>query len=223
MRRIDELHLEHPFMGARMLRDQLNRAGIKVGRRHVGTLMKRMGDRGLVSKAGHQQETSWAHDLSLSACEGLTINRSQPGLGAGHDLYPDGKGLCLSHGVVDWASRKVLAAKIAITLEACHAVDVLQEAFNRHGAPEIVNTDQGSQFTADEFVKAVEEQGCRLSMDGRGAWRDNVLLNDYGNRSNMNEVYLHAYDSVNEARNRSCAIWTGTTASGHIPIREKNT
>jgi len=96
--------------------------------------------------------------------------------------------------------QKVLAAKIAITLEACHAVDVLHEAFNRHGTPEIVNTDQGSQFTAAEFVQAVEDQGCRLSMDGRGAWRDNVFVERLWKTVKYERVYLHAYDSVNEAR-----------------------
>ena len=93
----------------------------------------------------------------------------------------------------------MLAAKVTITLEACHAVDVLQEAFNRHGAPEIVNTDQGSQFTSAEFVQAAEDQGCRVSMDGRGAWRDNVFVERLWKTVKYEEVYLHAYDSVNEA------------------------
>lgn len=93
-----------------------------------------------------------------------------------------------------------MAAKIAITLEACHAVDVLQQAFNRHGIPEIINTDQGSQFTADEFVRAVKDKGCRLSMDGRGAWRDNVFVERLWKSVKYERVYLHAYDSVSEAR-----------------------
>lgn len=86
------------------------------------------------------------------------------------------KGFVYLVTVVDWESRKVLAAKVAISLESCYAVDVLQDAFIRYGTPEIVNTDQDSQFTAQEFVKAVEEKGCRLSMDGRRAWRDNVFV-----------------------------------------------
>ena len=102
--------------------------------------------------------------------------------------------------VVDWASRRVLAAKLAITLEACHAIDVLQEAFSRYGRPEIVNTDQGSQFTAHEFVQAVREQGCNLSMDGRGAWRDNVFVERLWKSVKYERVYLHAYDSVTQAR-----------------------
>ena len=110
------------------------------------------------------------------------------------------KGFVYLTAVVDWTSRRVLAAKVAITLEACHAVDVLQEAVGRHGSPEIVNTDQGSQFTAHEFVQAVKEQGCKLSMDGRGAWRDNVFVERLWKSVKYERVYLHAYDSVTEAR-----------------------
>ena len=110
------------------------------------------------------------------------------------------KGFVYLTAVVDWASRKVLAAKVAITLEACHAVDVLQEAFTRHGQPEIVNTDQGSQFSAHEFVHVVKDKGCKLSMDGRGAWRDNVFVERLWKSVKYERVYLHAYDSVTDAR-----------------------
>jgi putative transposase len=102
--------------------------------------------------------------------------------------------------VVDWASRKVLAAKLAITLEASHAVDVLHDAFRRYGTPEIVNTDQGSRFTAQVFVDTVLENGCKLSMDGRGAWRDNVFVERLWRSVKYECVYLHAYDSVAQAR-----------------------
>ena len=110
----------------------------------------------------------------------LTCCGALPSIGPtrfGHcDLHPNGQRLRLPYRRRGLASRRVLAAKVAITLEACHAVEVLQEAFSRHGRPEIVNTDQGSQFTAHEFVQAVKEQGCKPSMDGRGAWRDNVFV-----------------------------------------------
>jgi len=102
--------------------------------------------------------------------------------------------------VVDWASRKVLAAKVAITLEACNAVDVLNEAFTHHGIPEIINTDQGGQFTALEFVETVRSRDCRLSMDGRGAWRDNIFVERLWRTVKYEQVYLHAYESVSEAR-----------------------
>ena len=199
MRRIDELHLKHPFMGARMLRDQLNRAGFDVGRKHVGTLMKRMGVEALYRKPGTSKRHP-GHKIYPYLLRGLTINRANQVWALDTTYIPMAKGFVYLVAVVDWTSRKVLAAKITITLEACHAVDVLQEAFNRHGTPEIVNTDQGSQFTAEEFVKAVENQGCRLSMDGRGAWRDNVIVERLWKSVKYERVYLHAYDSVNEAR-----------------------
>jgi len=199
MRRIDELHLEHPFMGARMLRDQLNRAGSDVGRKRIGTLMKRMGIEALYRKPNTSKKQP-GHKIYPYLLRGLAIDRANQVWALDTTYIPMVKGFVYLTAVVDWASRKVLAVKVAITLEACHAVDVLQEAFNRHGRPEIINTDQGSQFTADEFVKAVEDRGCRLSMDGRGAWRDNVFIERLWKSVKYERVYLYAYNSVNEAR-----------------------
>ena len=130
----------------------------------------------------------------------LAINRANQVWALDTTYIPMAKGFVYLTAVVDWASRKVLASTVAVTLEACHAVDVLHEAFNRHGQPEIVNTDQGSQFTAHEFVQAVKDRGCHLSMDGRGAWRDNVFVERLWKSVKYERVYLHAYDSVIEAR-----------------------
>ena len=199
MRRIDALHLEHPFMGARMLRDQLNRQGFKVGRKHVGTLMERMGIEALYRKPGTSKRNP-GHKIYPYLLRGLTINRANQVWALDTTYIPMAKGFVYLTAVVDWASRKVLATKVAITLESCHAVDALQEAFMRHGKPEIVNTDQGSQFTAHEFVQAVKAQGCDISMDGRGAWRDNVFVERLRKSVKYERVYLHAYDSVTEAR-----------------------
>ena len=199
MRRLDELHLEHPFMGARMLRDQLNREGFDVGRKHVGTLMKRMGMAALYRKPGTSKKHP-GHDVYPYLLRGLTINRANQVWALDTTYIPMAKGFVYLTAVMDWASRKVLASTVAITLEACHAVDVLQEAFKRHGQPEIVNTDQGSQFTAQAFVQAVKDRGCHLSMDGRGAWRDNVFVERLWKSVKYERVYLHAYDSVTEAR-----------------------
>ena len=102
--------------------------------------------------------------------------------------------------MVDVASRRVLAHKVAITLEACHASEVIEQAFARFGMPEIVNTDQGSQFTAEDFTKAVLSRGCRLSMDGKGAWRDNVFVERLWRTIKYERVYLRAYDGVSVAR-----------------------
>ena len=199
MRRLDELHLEHPFMGARMLRDQLNREGFDVGRKHVGTLMKRMGMAALYRKPGTSTKHP-GHDVYPYLLRGLTINRANQVWALDTTYIPMAKGFVYLTAVMDWASRKVLASRVAITLEACHAVDVLHEAFTRHGTPEMVNTDQGSQFTAQAFVHAVKDRGCQLGMDGRGAWRDNVFVERLWKSVKYEQVYLHAYDSVTEAR-----------------------
>jgi putative transposase len=199
MRRIDELHLEHPFMGARMLRDQLNRAGCDIGRKHVGTLMKRMGIEALCRKPGTSKKKP-GHKIYPYLLRGMKVDRANQVWALDTTYIPMANGFVYLTAVVDWASWKVLAAKIAITLEACHAVEVLQRAFNWHGIPEIINSDQGSQFTADEFVQVVKDKGCRLSMDGRGAWRDNVFVERLWKSVKYERVYLHAYDSVEEAR-----------------------
>ena len=186
-------------MGARMLRDQLNREGYDVGRKHVGTLMKRMGIEALYRKPGTSKKHP-GHEIYPYLLRSLAIDRANQVWALDTTYIPMAKGFVYLTAVVDWASRRVLAAKVAITLEACHAVEVLQEAFSRHGRPEIVNTDQGSQFTAYEFLQAVKEQGCKPSMDGRGAWRDNVFVERLWKSVKYERVYLHAYDSVTEAR-----------------------
>jgi len=199
MRHIDELHLEHPFMGARMLRDQLNREGFDVGRKHVGTLMKRMGIEALYKKPNTSKKHP-GHKIYPYLLRDLVIEEANQVWALDTTYIPMAKGFVYLTAVVDWASRKVLSSKVAITLESCHAVDVLQEAFTRHGSPEIVNTDQGTQFTADEFVQAVKNNGCKISMDGRGAWRDNVIVERLWKSVKYERVYLYAYDSVIEAR-----------------------
>ena len=186
-------------MGTRMLRDQLNREGCTVRRKHVRSLMARMGMAALYRKPGTSTKHP-GHEIYPYLLRGLTINRANQVWALDTTYIPMAKGFVYLTAVVDWASRKVLAAKVAITLETCHAVDVLQEAFTRYGKPEMVNTDQGSQFSAQEFVHAVKEQGCKFSMEGRGAWRDNVFVERLWKSVKYERVYLHAYDSVSEAR-----------------------
>jgi putative transposase len=175
MRRIDELHLEHPFMGARMLRDQLHREGIKAGRRHIGTLMQRMGIAALAPQPGTSTRAP-RHKIYPYLLRKLAITKATQVWALDTTYIPMARGFVYLTAVVDVFSRKVLAHKVAITLEACHAKEIIEQAFTKYGVPEIVNTDQGSQFTATEFTDAVLGPGCKLSMDGRGAWRDNVFV-----------------------------------------------
>ena len=199
MRRLDELHLEYPFMGARMLRDQLNRQGVHAGRRHIRTLMLRMGIEALAPQPGTSQAAP-GHKIHPYLLRKLTINRANQVWALDTTYIPMARGFVYLTAVVDVASRCVLAHKVAITLEATHAREVIEQAFARHGTPEIVNTDQGSQFTAVEFTDAVLARGCKLSMDGRGAWRDNVFVERLWRSVKYERVYLKAYDSVSAAR-----------------------
>jgi putative transposase len=199
MRRLDELHLRYPFMGARMLRDQLNRQGIDIGRKHVSTLMKKININAVYRKPNTSKKQP-GHKIYPYLLRTLTINRPNQVWALDTSYIPMAKGFVYLTAVIDWNSRKVLASKVAITLEACHAVDVLEEAFKLYGTPEIINTDQGSQFTATIFVDCVEAKGCRLSMDGRGAWRDNVFIERVWRSVKYECVYLYAYDSVKDAK-----------------------
>ena len=199
MRRIDELHLQYPFMGARQLRRQLQREGVEVGRRHIGTLMRRMGIEALAPQPGTSKRAP-GHKTYPYLLRKLAIARSNQVWALDTTYIPMARGFVYLTAVVDVASRRVLAHKVATTLEACHAREVIELAFARWGTPDIVNTDQGSQFTASEFTDAVLAQGCQLSMDGRGAWRDNVFVERLWRSVKYERVYLKAYDSVSAAR-----------------------
>ena len=199
MRRIDELHLEHPFMGARMLRNQLHREGIKAGRRHVTTLMHRMGITALAPQPGTSKRAP-GHKIYPYLLRQLAITRANQVWALDTTYIPMARGFVYLTAVVDVATRRVLAHRVAITLEAIHATEVIEQALAKYGTPEIVNTDQGSQFTAEEFTRVVLDAGCKLSMDGRGAWRDNVFVERLWRSVKYERVYLKAYDSVSAAR-----------------------
>lgn len=199
MRRIDELHLEHPFMGARMLRDQLAREGIPAGRRHIGTLMQRMGITALAPQPGTSKRAP-GHKIYPYLLRKLAVTRANQVWALDTTYIPMARGFVYLTAVVDVATRRVLAHRVAITLEAIHAKEVIEQALAKYGTPEIVNTDQGSQFTAEEFTAVVLAAGCKLSMDGRGAWRDNVFVERLWRSVKYERVYLKAYDSVSAAR-----------------------
>ncbi|MBT9552052.1 MAG: IS3 family transposase [Hydrogenophaga sp.] len=199
MRRLDELHLEHPFMGARMLRDQLARQGIHAGRRHIGTLMQRMGITALAPQPGTSKRAP-GHKIYPYLLRKVAVTRANQVWALDTTYIPMARGFVYLTAVVDVASRRVLAHRVAITLEAIHAKEVIEQALAKYGTPEIVNTDQGSQFTAEEFTRVVLDAGCKLSMDGRGAWRDNVFVERLWRSVKYERVYLKAYDSVSAAR-----------------------
>ena len=199
MRRIDELHLELPFAGSRMLRDLLNAEGYEVGRRHVATLMRRMGIEALYRKPNTSRKHP-KHPVFPYLLRGMTIERANQVWAMDITYIPMARGFVFLTAVLDWHSRRVLAHRLSITMEADFCVEALQEAIARYGKPQIMNTDQGSQFTGAEFIDVLRRNEIEISMDGRGQWRDNVFVERLWKSVKYEDVYLKAYETVGHAR-----------------------
>jgi putative transposase len=199
MRRLDELHLEFPFAGSRMLRGLVAAEGCKVGRRHVKTLMQRMGIEALYRRP-RTTKPEPGHKIYPYLLRGMEITRPNQVWAMDITYIPMARGFVYLAVVLDWASRRVLAWRLSITMEASFCVATLEDALARHGKPEIFNTDQGSQFTGTAFIGVLVKNDIAISMDGKGAWRDNVFVERLWRSVKYEEVYLRAYDGVGEAR-----------------------
>lgn len=201
MRRLDELHLKWPFLGSRRLRDLLNRDGFTVGRKHVATLMRRMGLQTLYRKPKTSLPgTGPEHRVYPYLLKGLTIDTPNQVWAADITYIPMARGFLYLVAIMDWTSRKVLAWRSSNTLTPDFCVEALNEALTKYGTPEIFNTDQGAQFTSSAFTKVLESRGVRLSMDGRGRWVDNVFVERLWRSLKYEEIYLNAYGSIAEAK-----------------------
>jgi putative transposase len=213
MHRIDTLHMDFPFAGSRMLQGLLVQEGFKVGRLHVATLMKRMGIEALYRKPNTSKPAP-GHKIYPYLLRKLPITRPNQvwamditfvGKTVPHTVFlssslPMARGFIYPAAVLDWFTRRVLAWRVSITLEADVCIEAVEEALARHGSPGIFNTDQGSQFTSTEFIKVLAAREIKISMDGKGAWRDNVFVERLWRTIEYEEVYLRAYTSVSEAR-----------------------
>jgi putative transposase len=193
MRRLDELHLDYPFAGSRMLRDLLHREGLAAGRRHVATLMKRMGIEAIYRRPNTSKPAP-GHKIYPYLLRGLKVDRPNQVWAMDITYIPMARGFVYLAAVVDWFSRRVLSHRVSITMEADFCVEALEEALARHGKPGIFNTDQGSQFTSEAFTSVLIANKIAISMDGKGAWRDNVFVERIWKSVKYEEVYLHAYD-----------------------------
>ncbi|HRB81210.1 MAG TPA: IS3 family transposase [Nitrospira sp.] len=198
MRRIDALHLDYPFAGARMLRDLLRREGQAIGRRHVATLMRRMGITA-VYRRPHTSQRHPAHTVYPYLLRHLEITRPNHVWAADITYIPMARGFVYLCAVLDWASRRVLAWRLSNTLTTDFCLDAVQDAVVRYGTPEIFNTDQGCQFTSLEFTGLLTTHGIQISMDGKGCWRDNVFVERLWKSIKYEEVYLHAYETIGDA------------------------
>jgi len=199
MRRLDELHLDYPFAGSRMLRDLLRAEGVAIGRCHVITLMRCMGIAALYRRPNTSKPAP-GHKIYPYLLGKLPVTRVNQVWAMDITYIPMARGFVYLAAVVDWFSRRVLAWRLSIAMTADFCIEAVEEAIARHGRPDIFNTDQGSQFTSSDFVGLLEANRIAISMDGKGAWRDNVFVERLWRSVKYEEVYIRAYDSVTEAR-----------------------
>ena len=199
MRRIDELHLEHPFAGSRMLRDLLRGEGVQIGRARVITMMRRM-EIEAIYRRPNTSKPAPGQKIYPYLLRGLLIDRPNQVWAMDITYIPMARGFVYLAAVIDWHTRRVLSWRVSITMEADFCIEAVEEALARHGKPEIFNTDQGSQFTSAAFTGLLNDNAVQISMDGRGAWRDNVFVERLWRSVKYEEVYLRAYESVAEAR-----------------------
>jgi putative transposase len=201
MRPIDQLHLNHPFAGSRMLRDMLSREGLEVGRRHVRTLLRRMGIETLYRKPNLSNRAP-GHKIDPYLLRGLEIIRPNRVWAADITYIPMARGFAYLVAVIDRFSRRVPTWRLSVTMDASFCIEALEEAIEKYGRPEIFNTDQGAQFTSEAFTARLKEEGIQIGMDGRGRWADNVFVERLWRSLKCEHVYLCAYESVAEAREK---------------------
>jgi putative transposase len=199
MRRVDELHLDYPFARSRMLQGLLRGEGHKVGRLKVRNLMKRMGIEAIYRRPNTSKPAP-GHKIYPYLLRTLPVTRPNQVWAMDITYIPMARGFVYLAAVVDWYSRRVLSWRLSITLETDFCIEAVNEALARHGKPDIFNTDQGSQFTSIDFIKVLKNATIAISMDGKGAWRDNVFVERLWRTIKYEEVYLHAYRDVPEAR-----------------------
>ena len=199
MRVMDELFLNEPYLGSRQMRKSLRRLGYEAGRHRVRRLMRLMGLAAVYQKprtsVPHPQHPVYPYLL-----RNLTIVRPNQVWCADITYIPMPRGFLYLVAIMDWYSRKVLSWRLSNTLDADFCVAALEEAIGKYGCPEIFNTDQGCQFTSFAFTGLLKENDIRISMDGRGCWRDNIMVERFWRTLKYENIYLHAYETGSEAR-----------------------
>lgn len=199
MKRMDQLHMDYPFAGSRMLRDLLRQEGHRIGRDHVATLMRKMGVYALY-RHRNTSKPHPEHRVYPYLLKGLRIDRPNQVWACDITYLPMAHGFVYLMAILDWYARKVLAWRLSNTLDVEFCIAALDEALQKFGAPDIFNTDQGCQFTGERWIERLTHHGIRISMDGVGRWRDNVLVERLWRSVKYEEVYLHAYDTVGDAQ-----------------------
>jgi len=206
MATMDDIHMKLPFYGIRRMRGELLDRGFVVGRQHVATLMRKMGMEALYPRR-RLSKPHPGHRVYPYLLRGLDIIRAGQVWAADITYLPMARGFCYLVAIMDWASRRVLSWRLSNTLDASFCIEALEEALARYDAPEIFNSDQGSQFTSEGFTGLLASHGIRISMDGRGRWMDNVFIERLWRSVKYEEVYLKGYETIPEARRELAAYF----------------
>jgi len=199
MRKIDELYLQHPCWGSRSMARQLKRQGIDANRKRIQRLMRLMGIEAVYPKPRTSRPHP-QHRIYPYLLRGLSIDRPNQVWAADITYIPMERGFMYLVAVMDWHSRKILSSRISNTLEPDFCVQALQEALSRYGRPEIFNTDQGAQFTSNDFIQTLKDNQIAISMDGRGRCQDNIFIERLWWTIKYQYLYLHSFDSGSALR-----------------------
>jgi putative transposase len=199
MRQIDEIHLARPFLGSRRISGELKDRGFTINRKRVQRLMRLMGIAAVYPKP-KTSKAAKGHKTYPYLLRGLEPERANQVWVADITYLPMARGFCYLVAIMDLYSRKILSWQLSNSLDPRFCVTALTEALERYGTPEIFNTDQGAQFTSQAFTGVLDQHGIRISMDGKGRWVDNVFIERFWRSLKYEEVYLYAYDDLNEAR-----------------------
>ncbi|MBB5059899.1 putative transposase [Granulicella aggregans] len=199
MRKLDGLHLNYPFAGSRMLRGLLHQQRVDAGRLHIGTLMKKMGIEAIYRKRNTSKPAP-GHRSYPYLLRNVAVTRPNQAWAMDISYIPVARGFVYLAAVVNWFSRKILSWKLSITMDVSFCLEAVEEALLKYRRPEIFNTDQGSQFTSETFTERLRKNEIQISMDGKSWWRDNVFVERIWRTIKYEEVYLRAYESVQEAR-----------------------
>lgn len=208
MRRIDEIYLEQPWMGSRTLSDELGKSGLPASRDHVRRLMRIMGIESLAPKPGTSKRQP-RHPVYPYLLRGLTINRPNQVWATDITYIPIQRGFMYLIAIMDWATRKVLSWKLSNTLDTRFCVEALKEALAKYGSPEIFNTDQGCQFTSEAFTSLLKTWNVKISMDGKGRFKDNIFIERLWRTLKYERIYLKSYETGTELAKdlKSWFIW----------------
>jgi len=199
MRLIDEIHLRLPFYGSRRIRDELEDYDRTVNRKRIQRLMRQMGLRALYPRQRTSQPGN-GHRIYPYLLRDLPIKHANHVWATDICYIPMAKGFMYLVAILDWHSRRVLSWRVSNTLDTDFCIEALEEALQRFGAPEIFNTDQGSQFTSEAFTGVLKSHDIDISMDGKGRWVDNVLVERLWRSVKYEDVYLRAYETSTELR-----------------------